>query len=512
MVKAEQLIAAVSPDIFCDPEVRKNVKQIAKEKGYLAAAEKAKLIESMELYNWDRATKDPMGKWGLKSPVERHEIEYDSPSEGLEPIYFWILDFLTKTGADTKKLVDNFSSSVGSGHFSELQGKATRMQEEAMKMLGSANTVLRSILNIVYDLKEFKIRLQTYDELNSKDPKIRNAAFLALKQIWMDRVDMHQRGPGSINALASGALDFVTLRDAFMAASSLSAIDELDLNERVKRILKQRFGEFEKWIKESESSLRQRYEIERKYLKSQYNSLKLYSRWIKPYLEAAKALEQSENDSAALVSAFNTILLNLTIMAKYKYDPSDDVDSGLLPETFKKIKLRKYFPIVIVEFSFRGIPQKSGQHYVFGGKANIKFTSYALNEDELDVFSKAWEESTVMDVMKYIQGATEESLAEIADDVKKFIEEDKKEDENKKKVSEDINPFTALFSFLKPNEKKEKEKNKAKSNSIRPDSEYEKIVRSQAILDARGKCWTVFDIYKRAHRMPAHQDPFDVTA
>ena len=78
----------------------------------------------------------------------------------------------------------------------------------------------------------------------------------------MDKVDI-QRGQGSINALASGNLQFVTLRDAFMIVDSIKAVDDLDLNERVKRILKPRVQEFFEWRKRSEQELRKRFEVEK---------------------------------------------------------------------------------------------------------------------------------------------------------------------------------------------------------------------------------------------------------
>ena len=53
-------------------------------------------------------------------PEEEHQIVYDSPTETLEPVYFWILNFMNDMfGGNVEKLVDNFASSVGSGHFLE---------------------------------------------------------------------------------------------------------------------------------------------------------------------------------------------------------------------------------------------------------------------------------------------------------------------------------------------------------------------------------------------------------
>ena len=499
------LIAAISPDTFCEPSLRKEVKQIVKEKGYLEAAKKAKPFKSDVLFDYDKAKKDAMNEWGLKAPIESHEITYDSAAETMEPIYFWILDFLNGPYRDVEKINDNFVSSPGSGHFSELMGKATRMQEESMKVLGSVNTVIRSILGLIYDLKEFKLRLEPYDNYKSKNSQRKSSAILSLKQMWMDNVDI-KRGNGSINNMTFSQLEFVTLRDAFMASNSVEAVNKLDLNDRVKRILVARIDEFFKWINESEVALRQRFNIEKNYLRSQVSSVKLYARWIKPYLKAAQKLEQQDSSDAALVTAFNTILMELTLLAKASYDPSDDVAEGILPKHFENASKRKYSPLAIVEFNFRGIPQKVGQHYTHGGKTTIKFTSYALNDQELKVLKEEMDKADLGEAMKLIQQTTENSLEKIEKDVKEFLEPTKDKSESKKET-EDTNPFTSLFAFLKSPKKKGKEEDLSKG--IKSDSSHEKVIRSQAIIDAREKCFTVFDVYKKAHRMPSHASPFE---
>ena len=49
----------------------------------------------------------------------------------------------------------------------------------------------------------------------------------------------------------------------------------------------------------------------------------------------------------------------------------------------KKFK-RDYFSCVLVDFRFRGIPSKSGQHYLFGGRADVIFKAYSLNSEEIE--------------------------------------------------------------------------------------------------------------------------------
>jgi hypothetical protein len=183
-------------------------------------------------------------------PTSQHHLGYDSSSETLEPIYFFILDLMTDVGLDVEKFIDNFTSTPGSGHFSELMGKGTIMQQQGGKILGDINTVLRSVLNLVYDLKEFKIRLQTYDNFKSDDKTKSESARLSLKQIWMDRVDIN-KGNSSVKAMAFQG-GFQTLIDAFLFVKDEKDVDKVDLNERVKRVLKPRIQEFNIWLEQSE--------------------------------------------------------------------------------------------------------------------------------------------------------------------------------------------------------------------------------------------------------------------
>jgi len=544
MVDIHKLIAAISPDVYCqkvkkqidgkDVDLIKWLKRTIKyegikKDGVLKEVEPLKPGD-MPAYDYDDAKADALNLWGIKSPIEQHKLTYDSPAEGLEPVYFWLLDFLNGPYKEIDKVTDNFVASPGSGHFSEMQGKATQMQQEASRTMGNVNTVLKSVLNLVYDLKEFRIRLKpykTYHDEESKDNE-KYKALLSLKQIWLDNVDI-RKGRGSINALSSGELDFVTLRDAFMSIMNdklqNAKGDKLDLNERVKRILEQRASEFFLWIKESYSSLKQRYEIERNYLKSQVNMLKLYAKWVKPYLVAAQRLQQSyESKNAALVTAFNTMILELQLIASSPYDIKDDVAAGLVPDLFNNYTGRKYYKVLVLEFDFRSIPQKVSQRdWAFGGKVDIKFTSYSLNEEELEVLKNEINKDDLKSVLELVDGATKESLDQIDKEIRALTEgkededilkeDEEKEAEKKKKKEEyekgDDFGLKGLFSAFKF-KKKDKEKfDKKKTINPEPDNEYEAVVRSQCAIESRSLCFTVFDTYKKAHGMPSHNNPFD---
>lgn len=492
MSDVHNIIAAINPDKYYAGTLKEKAafKKLKKEKGLDAAIKAAK----------------------PKSAIQ-HRLIYDSATETLEPIYFWILDFMGKMNKKVEKIVDNFASSPGSGHFSELQGKASQMQQEASRVLGTVNNILKGVLNLIYDLKEFKIRLSHYDEAKSPEPAKAEAGMLALKQIWMDKVDI-QRGQGSINAMTAGDLNFVTLRDSFLQVKSIEAVDKLDLNERVKRVLKPRLQEFFEWKKRSEQELRKRFEVEKAYLKSQTEALKLNARWAKPYLRAAEKLTAAEHlqTEAALVTAFNTVLLELSIMGTSPVGLEEETilhkRSQRLPAKFRKIKnLRMASSIIIVDFNFRGIPGKFGQHYTFGGRAEVVWEAYALNDDEIDLLKHKLDDSDLQDSLKLVQGMTDESLLQMQLDIDEFL----KDQEEPEEKLEGANPFSALFVSQKKQAKKTEGKSeeelkkerlkKMEKEGIKPDTYAEAYIRNLAEADAMDNSFTVYDTFKKSMGM-----------
>ena len=494
MVSIQQYIATINPEEYYDSKgdakALEEFKDLIKEVGPAKAAKKAKVkAESSQT------------------------IMYDSAAEGLEPVYFFLLDLMNDFRLKPEKLYDSFSSSEGGGHFGDMGTRKSVMQQQGTKLLADINTVLRSVLNLIYDLREFKIKLQSYTDLNNKNKFKSEAALLSLKQVWMDKVDM-QKGAGSINQMAQ-QLSFVTLRDAFLAANNIQDVNKLDLNEIVKRVVKQRFSEFEGWLKHSESELRKRFEIEKTYLKSQVKSLRLYSKWAKPYLKAAQTLEMEERPrDAALVKAFNTLILELTLMGKHKLDAKELAQEGTFPSHFKALKIRRdYYSCILVDFKFRSIPQKvQGQtHYAFGGRVDFTLNAYSLNQEELDKLDALLKEEELGGALGLIEGTTTESLEQLKEDINYFIGDDEEEEEVKKKP-ESINPFKALIGGYnekskpkKKEEKKEEKEIKAKDMIIEGDNWYEKdYLRKQASSASKDTAFTLFDVYKKAHGMASY--------
>jgi len=476
MAKIDQIIAAINPDKYLKVDNAKELlefKELIKTEGISKAAEKAK----------------------PKAEAE-HKLVYESYAESLEPIYYFVLDLMNDFKLAPEKLIDNFTATPGSTQFVELADRASRMQQQASSILGNVNTVLRSVLNIVYDLKDFRLRLKSYEELKSKDESMRKAARLSLKQIWMDKVDIN-KGNSSIKAMTLQG-GFVTLIDAFLASETVKEAANLDLDDRIKRIVIPRIQEFNAWVEQSESELSKRYELEKTYLRSQVNSLKLYSRWAKPYLLTAQQLESGMSKNAALVKTFNRTILELTLLGKAPVNAEE-----VLPKQLKNQARRAYNSCILIDFTFTAVPIQGK----FIGKAEVTFKGYALNDDEIKKFKQEFEKSDATDVLRLIEGVTDESLSQLQEEINFFLEEKEMEKKAKEeKASEESNPILALLGFYnKSPEKKKEEGKKEEISKVQPDNWFEKEhLRPAAAKFATDVTFNLFDIYKKAHGMPSY--------
>jgi len=505
----KSIIAAISPEHHSDLGSRdiRSLKKILNDKGVFEGVKVAKDLGLIK-----------------PKPVSSFKITFDSQQAQLEPIYYWLLDFVQDMGWDMEKLVDNFMASPGSGQFSEMSMKATKMQEEGMKILGGMNQVVKSVLNLIYDLKEFELRLAHYDDANSDDEKKKEEGMLALKQIWLDNVDL-KRGRGSIHQMAA-ELGFTTLREAFMMANSVDDLKRMNdkeeeygggiINEQVMRILIPRISEFLKWVKYSESELRKRFSIEKNYLRSQVETIKLYSAWMKPYLKAAEDLRQRGFEkNAALVNAFSTSMFELQIFGKRPMK---------VPEKFHGYKLKRdYYQCIMIGLKYRGhvsqrVTQKGDIGFGMGGRIDMTFDAFALNEEEYKLVRDELDKSDVDESMVFsadVAGGALETLKEDLDYFLKSDEEKAKEDAKNKKeeVSQDINPFGALFGLFKSGAEKVKGEKKEIEGvkDIKSDNYVERVVRAEAIEAAGGSLHTVYDIYKKAHGMASAPEDFTMS-
>jgi len=470
----------------------------------------------------------------IRSFVNKYEIEIDSFTTSIEPYYFWLIDFLRHAlKYKVEKHKEELAASVVSQFFGEMSSRKQHLERRGMEIVATINTVIKSIINLLYDLREFDRRLEVYKDLHSQNSKDKEGARFALKRIWMDEVDI-RKGGASINGMSQRGLEFTTLRDAFMMAETQDDISKMDLNDRVKRVLQGRLAEYNKWEKESEKELTQRKKIELTYLKSQVEGLRLYTLWAKPYLKAAQMLSFKEPNirDAELIQAFDQNLIEIVVRGKKQIYVGDIVAPGSFPKRFieplmkesplpsliepkvytkkemitmKSAKSGPYaYSIIELRFMWRTKPAMVSQAQTGGafrqiGNLKIQFIGYVMTQKEYDSLKRQEE----YEAMKFIEGMTTESLVAMREELEKYlgeldIEEEKRD--RKKKVPL-LDRFFPSFSS---------------SKSIPTISKYsffggtsllEKRVKQFVVKETCDKLFGLYDRFKKAHQLKAFPDP-----
>ncbi len=247
-------------------------------------------------------------------------------------------------------------------------------------------------------------------------------------------------------------------------------------------------------------------QIERSLLRSKIESLKLYARWLGPYLKQARQLEQNAKRTASLVNLFNSAVAEVTLLAQREYPVNEDVDRGDLPRFILQAKRRDLFSVLILELKFRAAPERTaGGAYGYRGRFELTLTSYALNAEELAALRRELDRDNLDTTMRALGGDSGKAIAELVKQVETLVAGPVKE---KEPEPDDPNPFTSLFAFKKTfgSENKRIEPGGETVAPIIPDSEIEQVIRSQAILDARRRCLQLYNHCKSALKMPVMDD------
>jgi hypothetical protein len=274
-------------------------------------------------------------------------------------------------------------------------------------------------------------------------------------------------------------------------------------------ILKPRVAEFLMWIDLSEKELKKRFEIEKAYFRQQTETIKLYTSWAKPYIKAAQQLQQKGFDkNPALVAAFNTTLFEIVLFGKSAVNIEKSIYSKKLPKSFSNYRAkRKYYSCILVSVTFQGFPQKvTQQAYGFGGKVNITFDSYALNENEMELLKKVRDKDSLNDGIAFADDYSKVALEQLKDDIDRFTST--KEEKKEEKKESGLNPFSAIMDFFKSEDQKPKISIE-KIEDIKKDDYVEKELRKIAAKGAKDNAYTVYDIYKKAHLMASAPEEFD---
>ena len=241
----------------------------------------------------------------------------------------------------------------------------------------------------------------------------------------------------------------------------------------------------------------------------------------------------SDYRTADLVSIFNNMQLQVSLFGKKEIKPSDVIPQASIftKNKLANIKLpKKIYSCVEVTMTYRTIPHtmsrtESGTHYTQGGKVNMKFRGFGLDQDEVD----AVEKEELYQGLELIESMTKDSLESMQDEIAKYLEQEEKgtedPEERIKRLEELINSVSdkrAVEKYKKEIKEIVKKLRPEKDNIInsltkgmkeisdplqsifkpKPDIKWiAKSARDAAKLSSVRSAYQIYLVYKKSHGM-----------
>lgn len=403
----------------------------------------------------------------------QYKLEINSPFEKPEKFYGLVLNEIRGDFKNVLRVAQSLNASPTSAFSGDVNTRRAYAKDNVDKSMGIIAGIVQTITKLLYSLREFDSVLDIIKKLESGDKMEIFAAEQNLRRIFLDEVDM-KKGRGAMWQMQSGqGLEYVNLVDSFLTIEKLADIDDLRSNDRIKRLLKGRFQEYELWKIAFKKDMVSRKQIQKQFLKSQVESLKIQLNWIKPYYTLLKQLEiGSGTTDPDLLVGFDTSVITTKIRCLTGGEKDGSLVTGFLD----------------IDFSFKTGPypvqtDSGGRayHHRFGTK--IMYTPYIMSNSDYEDFVKK-ETMKDIDFFKDIVGEQLKAMGEDLDkylDGQDYIGKEKSEEEKDSKPLTQfeflILPFKGLLNLFGINfEKKEKGKTKIKYSLFKYENDKEKIM------------------------------------
>ena len=452
-------------------------KKKAKEEKALTKEEQKELSDKIAKILKASRVKDHNG-WTIE-----YKLEINSPFEKPEKFYGLVLN---EARIEFKKIirVEQFlNASPTSAFYVDISQKKAFAKDAIDKSMGIVNGIVQTIVKLIYSLREFDSVLDIFKKLDSSDKLEVFAAEQNLRRVFLDEVDM-KKGRGAMYQMqVSQGMEYVNLVDSFVSVEKLSDIDDLKSNDRIKRILKGRFQEYTLWKSAFKQDMVTRKEIQRQYLKSQVDSLKLQLDWIKPYYTMLKQLDiKSGMTDPDLLAGFDTSI----ITTKIRCLTGGEADKSLVTA------------FLDIDFSFKTGPypvqtDSGGRafHHRFGTK--ITYTPYVMSNEDYEDFVK----KEAMKEIDFFQDIVGNQLKAMSEDLEKYLggqdyvgkDEEKKEETPLNQFEFLLLPFKSLFGMFGVTFEK-KEEGKPKYSLFKYENDLEKF--TEDLKDITKDLYTLF--------------------
>ena len=351
-----------------------------------------------------------------KHKILEIKLILDNPNIRMEQIYFWLVDFIRDSlKMDINKLSDDFTSSVGSSFFGEMGQRLTNVLNNARSLAELINALTRTIISILNEYKHLYSVYVLYENLLSEKSDEALVSYLSLKERWLSNVDS-RRGTGALINLQTSR--FPSIVDLFFLADLKSELEKFknkkligqelynelfnnsentvprDLNEllnngiinrRIYNLLSSRLIEFYSWLENNKKVLYDRIVLLKSYLKHELSSLLYYVEFAKPYFKFARKLLQNPDQPVDVVNAFETAIINISLIANQKEVKIKEYDE----KEGKEIE-KTYIPLYEIDMKTRAIPTVVGRTdtyarmYSFLGRIDIVLRAYLVEKEEYE--------------------------------------------------------------------------------------------------------------------------------
>ncbi len=434
-----------------------------------------------------------------------HHLIYQLYQGGLERYYFWLVEFIHEDlKYDVEKLEDAFTASELSSFWGVQSQRLAIQQDKAKEFLAIIGNMLKSLFQILRSLRIMDERMNYYKKSKAGS----KSAEIALKGMWIDLVEGSAKNPASVYGMAT-QLGFTTLPDFFFNLSPKKAadvdgevakLDQMGLNKKVQEVLGRKLYQFLEWKEATEKEIEVSRRFHLKYLRQHFNVIKLYIKWVKPYLKNVERLQTgSSKEEWELIGAADMSLVDIEIFG---------VNHGSWKRGTKNVPYAKYFPCIQLKFRWRSVPEMAYmQEYQKGpihlGRTEIFFKSMALTQQQIDNHKKEKDKEDI-DLLASVNAAMDAMKDELfrylaeADDELAKKEKTKVEFPLFKKIDKLPNPFepfskigkgfNELFGALIP-----------VGNKNAPSGWVAKREEAAAKKQAGDNLFLTYDIFKKAH-------------
>ena len=100
----------------------------------------------------------------IPQDLAEHTFIFDTTQEGFEHTYFWLLDFISGKGYKVNKTQDYFIASELGNLYQQAGTMRTAIEKRASELLQTVGILIKSIVQLLWDLKEFDLRLKIYEK------------------------------------------------------------------------------------------------------------------------------------------------------------------------------------------------------------------------------------------------------------------------------------------------------------------------------------------------------------